>query len=103
MHYYYVFESTRGYNTSVRLGKVYKFTSKETFTYILEVNPDIKCLNYYFHLFSLYVKKFLFLKNIKKYITLQNLLDRELGITTINQIISESCKKYNFSLSILHL
>lgn len=94
---YCVFESTYGYNSSIRLGKVYYFPSKETIVYLLEVNKDLILLNSKFRYFSLFIKRFLFYKNIKKYITIQDILDRELGITNIHYLLREICRKHNIS------
>lgn len=38
---YYAFRSEHGYNSTVREGKLFKFTSKETLKYILETNIDL--------------------------------------------------------------
>ena len=43
----YVFESSLGYNCSIRLGKIHNF-SPETLKYVLEVNHDLKVLNHNF-------------------------------------------------------
>jgi len=94
---YYAFESSYGYNTSVRLGRIYNFTSHSFIIYLLEANPDLIVLNSIFRRFSLHVKRYLFFKNIKKYITIQNILDRELGITNIYYLIREICRKHNIT------
>ncbi len=92
---YCVFESTYGYNSSIRLGKIYYFPSKETIVYLLEVNKDLVLLNSKFRYFSLFIKRFLFYKNIRKYITIDDLKKRELGLTTIDFLLRELHLKYN--------
>lgn len=38
---YYAFRSEHGYNSTIRDGKLHKFTSNETLKYILETNLDL--------------------------------------------------------------
>ena len=61
---YAVFESSYGYNTSLRLGKLYQFTSMGTIKYLLEVNPDVILLNHTFKKLIKKVKKWLLKKKI---------------------------------------
>lgn len=41
MTYNYAFKSSFGYNCSVREGKIYNFSSRESLKYLLEVNIDL--------------------------------------------------------------
>jgi hypothetical protein len=94
---YYAFESCYGYSSSIRLGRIYCFSSREYIVYLLEVNKDLRLLNHIFRKFSRHVRKYLFYKNIKKYITIQDILDRELGIVNIHYLIREICRKHNIT------
>ena len=82
---YAVFESSYGYNTSLRLGKLYQFTSMETIKYLLEVNPDIILLNHTFKKLIKKVKRWLLKKKIseeiRKKIKPHHLLELQLGKT----------------------
>ena len=89
---YAVFESSYGYNTSLRLGKLYQFTSMETIKYLLDVNPDVVLLNHTFRKFIKKVKIWLLkkkiTKEIRKKIKPHHLLELQLG-KTWRQIFSE--------------
>ena len=54
-----VFESSYGYNTTLRLGKIYVFTSLDSIKYLLEVNKDLILLNYQFNKFNKLARKYL--------------------------------------------
>lgn len=89
---YAVFESSYGYNTSLRLGKLYQFTSMETIKYLLDVNPDVVLLNHTFKKFIKKIKIWLLKKKIteeiRKKIKPHHLLELQLG-KTWRQIFSE--------------
>jgi hypothetical protein len=89
---YAVFESSYGYNTSLRLGKLYQFTSMETIKYLLDVNPDVVLLNHTFKKLIKKVKIWLLKKKIteeiRKKIKPHHLLELQLG-KTWRQIFSE--------------
>ena len=89
---YAVFESSYGYNTSLRLGKLYQFTSMGTIKYLLEVNPDVILLNHTFKKLIKKVKKWLLKKKIiqeiRKKIKPHHLLELQLG-KTWRQIFNE--------------
>ena len=89
---YAVFESSYGYNTSLRLGKLYQFTSMKTIKYLLDVNPDVVLLNHTFKKFIKKVKIWLLKKKIteeiRKKIKPHHLLELQLG-KTWRQIFSE--------------
>ena len=102
---YAVFESSYGYNTSLRLGKLYKFTSVETIKYILEVNHDIILLNHTFKKLIKKVKIWLLKKKlteeIRKKIKPHHLLELQIG-KTWRQIFSEvgiDTSIYDYNLS----
>jgi hypothetical protein len=84
----YAFESSFGYNTMVRLGRIYEF-SPETMKYALEVNRDLKVLNHNFRVLSRCVKQYLFIKRIRRYFTPHYLFEIQIGIRTMRQTIEE--------------
>ena len=98
---YAVFESSYGYNSSLRLGKLYLFSSMETIKYLLEVNPDIILLNHTFNKLIRKVKRWILKKKIikllRKRIKPHHLLELQLG-KTWRQIFSEIGIDYNDSL-----
>ena len=63
-----IFESSYGYNNSIRLGKLYIFTSLDTIKYLLSVNLDLIVLNYKFNQLIRIVKKYLHNKRVLKMI-----------------------------------
>lgn len=89
---YAVFESSYGYNTSLRLGKLYQFSSMKTIKYLLDVNPDVVLLNHTFKKFIKKVKIWLLKKKIteeiRKKIKPHHLLELQLG-KTWRQIFNE--------------
>jgi len=87
--YYYAFESSYGYNSVVRLGKIYTFTSDESMMYLIDVNRDLKVLNHAFRVFTRCVKYYLFLHKIKKYFTFKHLFSIQTREKSIEQIINE--------------
>ena len=87
--YCYAFESSYGYNSIVRLGKIYTFTSEESMMYLIDVNRDLKVLNHAFRVFTRYVKHHLILHKIKKYFTPKHLFLIQHGEKSIEQIINE--------------
>ena len=100
---YAVFESSYGYNTSLRLGKLYQFTSMKTIKYLLDVNPDVVLLNHTFKKFIEKVKIWLLKKKIteeiRKKIKPHHLLELQLG-KTWRQIFSEVGIDYNYSFAL---
>lgn len=84
----YVFESSLGYNCTIRLGKIHNI-SPETLKYVLEVNRDLKVLNHNFKVLSRHVKNFIFIRKIQKYFTPHHLFQIQLGEKTMRQIINE--------------
>jgi len=87
--YYYAFDSSYGYNSVVRLGKIYTFTSKESMMYLIDINHDLKVINHAFRVFARHVKHHLFLHKIKKYFTPQHLFSIQIREKSIKQIINE--------------
>ena len=93
----FVFESTYGYNTSIRPGKIYFFQSNETVRYLLQVNPDLILLNRVFNIFIMNIKKKLKMnrdiKLIQKKFKPEHLFRIQLGERTrtiINEILGEN-------------
>lgn len=84
---YYAFESTYGYNNTIRLGKIHKFTSPDTLKYILEVNVDLIELSYRFRIFSKHVKYFLKVRKIRKRFKIEYIHLVELGLATWRQLL----------------
>ena len=84
----YAFDSSFGYNTIVRLGKIYDF-SPETMKYALEVNRDLKVLNHNFRVLSRCVKHYIFVKKIRRYFTPHHLFEIQIGIRTMRHTIEE--------------
>jgi len=87
--YYYAFDSSYGYNSTIRLGKIYTFSSKEYMIYLIDVDRDLKVINHAFRVFTRFVKQYLFLLKIKKFFTPQHLFLTQTGEKSITQIIME--------------
>lgn len=84
---YYAFESNYGYNNTVRLGKIYEFTSNETMVYLLEVNHDLRELSFIFRKFSRYVKNYLYILKVRKRFRIEYLFLVETGQATWRQLL----------------
>ena len=85
--YYCVFNSKYGYNSSVRLGKIYDLSCIDTKRYLLEVNPDLIELSFIFRKFSGYVKYFLKVKKAMKRFRIEYLFLVETGQATWRQLL----------------
>ncbi len=79
---YYAFKSSYGYNSSVREGKIMKFTCKETLKYLLETNLDLIEIMSVFRIHlrrsTIMMKRIIRFK--KKYKIPEDLIKRELGL-----------------------
>ena len=84
---YYVFESSYGYNNSIRLGKIYQFTSSESMVYLLEVNHDLIELSHIFRKFSKHVKQYLYIIKAIKIFKVEHLYLVETGQATWRQLL----------------
>ena len=96
----FVFESIYGYNTSIRLGKIY-LISNEAARYLLEVNPDLIIINRKFNIFISNVKKKIKMdrdiKLIQKKFSPSHLFRMQLGESTrkiINEILGNNNSFY---------
>jgi hypothetical protein len=89
MLYQYAFESSYGYNSHIRLGKIYSFQSKTEMVDLISVNRDLTVLNNSFQKFSRYVKIYLQLKNIHKYFTPKHIHQIEIGERSMTQVINK--------------
>jgi len=85
--YYCVFESSYGYNSSVRLGKIYELSLIDTKRYLLEVHPDLIELSSIFRKFSKYVKYHLKLMRAIKRFRIHHLFLIETGQATWRQLL----------------
>ena len=96
MSYNYAFKSSFGYNSTVREGKIYKFSSTEMFVYVLEVNIDlIELLSIFKIHFRNYIKNYIIKKRFLKKIKLpRDLIKRELGIINFSKIIEKIKYEY---------
>ena len=96
----YVFESSLGYNCTIRLGKIHNI-SPETLKYVLEVNRDLKVLNHNFKVLSRHVKNFIFIRKIQKYFTSSFL--NQLGEKIMRQIINEIKTSDYINMAFIHI
>ena len=83
---YTFFDSSYGYNTNVRLGKIYSLTERDTIRYLLEVHPDLIDKSIWIKIFIKKVKSY-----YKKLILCKKIQPRHihlvlLGILSWNQI-----------------
>ena len=91
MTYNYAFKSSFGYNSTVREGKIYNFSSKESLKYLLEVNIDlIEIMKPIKLRLRKYLRKYIVQKRFLKKINLpSDLFKRELGILNFSNIIKK--------------
>lgn len=91
MTYNYAFKSSFGYNCTVREGKIYNFTSKESLKYLLEVNIDlIEIMSPIKLLLRKYLRRYIIEKRFMKIINLpSDLLKREIGLINFSKIIKK--------------
>ena len=91
MTYNYAFKSSFGYNSTVREGKIYNFTSKESLKYLLEVNIDlIEILTPIKLLLRNHLRRYIIEKRFMKIIKLpSDLLKREIGLINFSKIIKK--------------
>jgi hypothetical protein len=87
--YKYAFRSNFGYNTSVREGKIYFFSSKISMFYLLSVNRDLVNISYHIREFCNIIYKKKFLKKIIHFVALHKRDLVELGLTTWNKEINK--------------
>lgn len=85
----YVFNSLYGYNSLIRIGRIYYFSPTESLVYLLQVNRDLILLNNTFYKFFRHCKYYIKLKRLTKYFTPNHLRSIELGEKTIKQIKNE--------------
>lgn len=97
---YVAFKSTYGYNPTVREGKIYYLSNKNTNKYLLEVNKDLILLSYFIKMFCLKVRRYLFFRFIKSRYTnfLFFIKSRETGKTNLITEKNEYNKYYNICI-----
>ena len=91
MTYKYAFKSSFGYNCSVREGKIYNFSSRESLKYLLEVNIDlIEIIRPIKLRLRKYLRRYIVEKRFLKRINLpSDLFKRQLGILNFSNIIKK--------------
>ena len=91
MTYNYAFKSSFGYNSTVREGRIYNFSSKESLKYLLEVNIDlIEIIKPIKLRLRNYLRKYIVKKRFLKNINLpSDLFKRQLGIINFSNIIKK--------------
>ena len=91
MTYNYAFKSSFGYNSTVREGKIYNFSCKESLKYLLEVNIDLVEIIKPIKLrLRKYLRKYIIEKKFLKIINLpRDLFRRQLGILNFSNIIKK--------------
>ena len=96
MPYNYAFKSSFGYNSTLREGKIYNFSSPEMLVYVMEVNIDLVELLSIFRIhLKKYVKNYIINKRFLKKIKLpRDLIKRELGILNFSKIIERIKYEY---------
>ena len=90
------FKSSNGYNSTIREGKIYIFTSNETLRYLLQVNPDLiqlnspikRLINYYKKSYRPYIRFKMFLRR-KKISMIKFIFLREYDLIRLPQYIFE--------------
>ena len=92
-----VFDSCYGYSSLLRLGKIYIF-EKEHYNYILNTYIDIIDFSIIFKRFFNLCKYKLKIKILKKYLSLKDLHDRQLGLCNINYLINKYYEQHISSL-----
>ena len=87
----FAFRSSFGYNSSLREGKIYNFSSSEMLVYVLEINIDLVELLSVFRIhLKKYIKKYIIKKRFMKKIKLpRDLIKRELGLINFGKIIEK--------------
>lgn len=96
----YAFKSSFGYNSTIREGRIYHFSSKDSLKYLLEVNIDLIEILISIKLrLRKYLRNYIIKKRFLKKIKLpSDLIKRELGIINFSNIIKKieyEMKKYN--------
>ena len=91
MTYNYAFKSSFGYNSTIREGKIYNFSSKESFKYLLEVNIDlVEIMTPIKLLLRNHLRRYIIEKRFMKIIKLpSDLLKREIGLINFSKIIKK--------------
>lgn len=84
-----VFESSNGYNVSARLGRIYEFTCSGVSAYICIVNPDLRDVSFWLRHFVRLVRHKMRLRILVRRITLDDLMMREIGLTTMRQLMEK--------------
>jgi len=97
MHKKCVFESKFGYNSIIRLGKIYNINLQH-YIFLLHTHIDLIDYSYILNIFFKICKNKLKRKILITYITLEDIWNRELGITSINKIEN---KYYNLYFNYL--
>ena len=83
---YTFFDSNYGYNSNVRLGKIYSLTSRDTLRYLLEVHRDIIDKTFWMKIFIKKVKSYYKKRILCKKIKPRHIHLVLLGILNWNQI-----------------
>lgn len=94
---YCVFDSCYGYSSLLRLGKIYVF-KKDHYNYILNTHIDIIDFSIIFKRFFKLCKYNLKIKIFKKYLSFDDLHNRQLGLCNINSLINKYYEEYFTSL-----
>ena len=84
-----VFESSNGYNVSARLGRIYEFSCRGVSVYMCFVNPDLRDVSFWLRHFVRLVRHKMRLRILVRRITLHDLMMREIGLTTMRQLMEK--------------
>ena len=87
INYYAVYESSYGYNTTTRLGKIYKFSCRGVAIYMCSVNPDLRDVSFWLRHFVRIARYRSRLNKAIRLITPKDLMERELGIINLYGIL----------------
>ena len=96
MYKSFAFKSSFGYNSTLREGKIYNFSSPEMLVYVMEVNIDLVELLSIFRIhFRNHIKNYIIKKRFLKKIKLpRDLIKRELGILNFSKIFEKIKYEY---------
>ena len=91
MTYIFAFKSSFGYNSTIREGKIYNFSSRESLKYLLEVNVDlIEIIKPIKLRLRKYLRRYIIEKRFIKRINLpSDILKRELGILNFSTLLKK--------------
>mgnify|MGYP001224815091 FL=1 len=89
MSYYAFFTSTYGYNTFVRIGKIYDLGSHNTVRFLLTIHRDLIDKSFWIRTFIRKIKPYLKKIILIKKLSFEDLFLYHTGLYTLNQILND--------------